>query len=242
MNFPPRPGISSWTTIKCDTYSQRFEVSMAKKIPQDVAFRLAQKARDAEKKAKDAEKKAKDAEKKIKEAEKKVKEAEKKAKEAAESLADDDLDDFDDLDDDAVTEDDTDESAETTQDESPKEDDDLDALMKQASSSESSEQRVQRAEKLAREGDFSGALEIWKELTASDADNPENWRGLASVLESRDQPGDATKAQTARDHADRIETQAIAEKTGRKMEDIIADLMDDGILNFSAGSDAKDSE
>jgi len=26
------------------------------------------------------------------------------------------------------------------------------------------------------------------------------------------------------------------------MEDIIADLMDDGILNFSAGSDAKDSE
>ena len=215
---------------------------MAKKIPQDVAFRLAQKARDAEKKAKDAEKKAKDAEKKIKEAEKKVKEAEKKAKEAAESLADDDLDDFDDLDDNSVTEDDTDESAETSQDESPKEDDDLDALMKQASSSESSEQRVQRAEKLAREGDFSGALEIWKELTASDADNPENWRGLASVLESRDQPGDATKAQTARDHADRIETQAIAEKTGRKMEDIIADLMDDGILNFSAGSDAKDSE
>ena len=114
--------------------------------------------------------------------------------------------------------------------------------MKQASSSESSEQRVQRAEKLTREGDFSGALEIWKELTASDADNPENWRGLASVLESRDQPGDASKAKTARDHADRIETQAIAEKTGRKMEDIIADLMDDGILNFSAGSDAKDSE
>ena len=114
--------------------------------------------------------------------------------------------------------------------------------MKQASSSESSEQRVQRAQRLAKEGDFSGALEIWKELTASDADNPENWRGLASVLDSRDQPGDATKAQTARDHADRIETQAIAEKTGRKMEDIIADLMDDGILNFSAGSDAKDSE
>ena len=126
--------------------------------------------------------------------------------------------------------------------ESPEEDDDLDALLKQASSSESSEQRVQRAQRLAKEGDFSGALEIWKELTASDADNPENWRGLASVLDSRDQPGDATKAQTARDHADRIETQAIAEKTGRKMEDIIADLMDDGILNFSAGSDAKDSE
>ena len=62
-------------------------VSMAKKIPQDVAFKLALKAKEAEKKAKEAEKKAKDAEKKIKEAEKKVKEAEKKAKEAAESLA-----------------------------------------------------------------------------------------------------------------------------------------------------------
>ena len=43
---------------------------MAKKIPQDVAFKLAQKAKEAEKKAKEAEKKAKDAEKKIKEAEK----------------------------------------------------------------------------------------------------------------------------------------------------------------------------
>ena len=114
--------------------------------------------------------------------------------------------------------------------------------MKQASSSESSEQRVQRAQKMEKEGDFTGALEIWKELTASDAENPENWRGLASVLESRNQPGDPKKAQTSRDHANRIETQAVAEKTGRKMEDIIADLMDDGILNFSAGSDAKDSE
>ena len=208
-------------------------VFMAKKIPQDVAFRLAQKAKEAEKKAKAAEKK-------IKEAEKKAEEAEKKAKEAEESAQD--LDDLDDFDDDLDSADDTDESAETSQDESPKEDDDLDALMKQASSSESSEQRVERAQRLAKEGDFSGALEIWKELTASDAENPENWRGLASVLDSRDQPGDATKAQTARDHADRIETQAIAEKTGRKMEDIIADLMDDGILNFSAGSDAKDSE
>ena len=215
-------------------------VFMAKKIPQDVAFRLAQKAKEAEKKAKEAEKKAKAAEKKIKEAEKKAEEAEKKAKEAEESAQD--LDDLDDFDDDLDSADDTDESAETSQDESPKEDDDLDALMKQASSSESSEQRVERAQRLAKEGDFSGALEIWKELTASDAENPENWRGLASVLDSRDQPGDATKAQTARDHADRIETQAIAEKTGRKMEDIIADLMDDGILNFSAGSDAKDSE
>ena len=217
-------------------------VSMAKKIPQDVAFRLAQKAKDAEKKAKQAEKKAKDAEKKIKEAEKKVKEAEKKAKEAAESLADDDFDDLDDFDIDVDSAEDSGGSAETNQDESLEEDNDLDALLKQASSSESSEQRVQRAQKLAKEGDFSGALEIWKELTASDADNPENWRGLASVLDSRNQPGDAAKAQTARDHADRIETQAIAEKTGRKMEDIIADLMDDGILNFSAGSDAKDSE
>ena len=216
-------------------------VSMAKKIPQDVAFKLAQKAKEAEKKAKEAEKKAKDAEKKIKEAEKKVKEAEKKAKEAAESLADDNFDDLDDFDDDVDSAEDSGGPAETTQ-ESPEEDDDLDALLKQASSSESSEQRVQRAQRLAKEGDFTGALEIWKELTASDADNPENWRGLASVLDSRDQPGDATKAQTARDHADRIETQAIAEKTGRKMEDIIADLMDDGILNFSAGSDAKDSE
>ena len=217
-------------------------VSMAKKIPQDVAFKLAQKAKDAEKKAKQAEKKAKDAEKKIKEAEKKVKEAEKKAKEAAESLADDDFDDLDDFDDDVDSAEDSGGSAETNQDESLEEDNDLDALLKQASSSESSEQRVQRAQKLTKEGDFSGALEIWKELTASDADNPENWRGLASVLDSRNQPGDAAKAQTARDHADRIETQAIAEKTGRKMEDIIADLMDDGILNFSAGSDAKDSE
>ena len=217
-------------------------VFMAKKIPQDVAFRLAQKAKDAEKKANAAEKK-------IKEAEKKVKQAEKKAKEAAESLADDDfddlddLDDFDDLDEDSDSAKHPDKSVEQAQEETPEgEDDDLDALMKQASSSESSEQRVQRAQKMEKEGDFTGALEIWKELTASDAENPENWRGLASVLESRNQPGDSKKAQTSRDHANRIETQAVAEKTGRKMEDIIADLMDDGILNFSAGSDAKDSE
>ena len=113
-------------------------------------------------------------------------------------------------------------------------------MLKQASSSESSEQRVQRAKRLVGEGDFDGALEIWKGLTASEAENPENWRGLASVLEERNQAGDATKAQTAREHADRIQTQAIADKTGRKMEDIIADLMDDGVLNFSAGSDAKE--
>ena len=203
---------------------------MAKKIPEHIALRLAQKAKAAEKKAKAAEKKVKDAEKKIKEVEKKAKDAEKKVKET--EVASDDLDDFDDLDD---------------QEDSPKEassdsDNELEELMKQASSSESSEQRVQRANRLAKEGDFEGSLEIWKALTASEAENPENWRGLASVLESRNQEGDSRKAQTARDHADRIQTQAISEKTGRKMEDIIADLMDDGILNFSAGTDAKDSE
>ena len=47
-------------------------VFMAKKIPQDVAFRLAQKAKEAEKKAKEAEKNAKAAEKKIKQADKKA--------------------------------------------------------------------------------------------------------------------------------------------------------------------------
>ena len=46
---------------------------MAKKIPQDVAFRLAQKAKEAEKKAKAAEKKIKEAEKKVKEDEVKKK-------------------------------------------------------------------------------------------------------------------------------------------------------------------------
>ena len=33
-----------------------------------------------------------------------------------------------------------------------------------------------------------------------------------------------------------------AEKTGRKMEDILADLLDDGILNFSAGSDSASND
>ena len=51
--------------------------------------------------------------------------------------------------------------------------------------------------------------------------------------------GEEQKAETAREHANRLETHAIAEATGRKMEDIIADLLDDGVLNFSAGSDAK---
>ena len=249
---------------------------MAKKVPQDIAFKLAQKAKDAdkkikaaEKKAQEAEKKAKDADRKIKAAEKKAKEAQKKAEEAAEKseevaeVLDDDFDDidFDELDD----FDDFDDFEEDTKDEEIEEDsqsekdpgsvgeaevetqgsaddDDLDALLKQASASEGSDVKVARANKLAEEGDFSGALDIWKELTASEGSDPSNWRGLASVLESRNDQGDADKARTAREHADRIETQAIAEATGRKMEDIIADLLDDGVLNFSAGSDAKDSE
>ena len=232
---------------------------MAKKIPEHIAFRLAQKAKEADKKVKAAEKKAKEAEKKAKEAEKKAKEAEKKVKVVEEKVKDveektediDDFDDFDDLDDLDDFEDNEEDSAEDL-DEAKKDsesvttsgtpDDDLDALLKQASSSESSEQRVQRANRFVSEGDFESALEIWKDLTASEADNPENWRGLANVLEERNQEGDLAKAQTARSHSERIETQAISEKTGRKMEDIIADLMDDGILNFSAGSDAKDSE
>ena len=230
---------------------------MAKKIPEHVAFRLAQKAKDAEKKIKEAEKKVKEAEKKAKEAEKKAKEAEKKANQVEEKEDDledfddlddlddfDDLEDFDDLDDfDAVEESPDELEEETTSEEVPEgSDDELDALLKQASSSESSEQRIQRANRLVSEGDFDGALEIWKDLTASESENPENWRGLASVLDERGQAGDAAKAQTSRDHADRIQTQAIAEKTGRKMEDIIADLMDDGILNFSAGTDAKEDQ
>jgi len=237
---------------------------MAKKIPEHIAFRLAQKAKDAEKKAKAAEKKvkaaekkAKDAEKKVKAAEKKVKATEKKTNGSEEATADDfddfddfddlpDLDDFDDIDDDEDSENtESEESTVVSQDaisSDSEEDDELEALMKQASSSESSEHRIQRANRLTSEGDFGGALEIWKDLVASEAENPENWRGLASVMEVRNQEGDAAKAKTARDHASRIENQAIANKTGRKMEDIVADLMDDGILNFSAGSDSKDSE
>ena len=230
---------------------------MAKKIPDHVAFRLAQKAKDAGKKVKAAEKKIKAAEKKAKDAEKKVKAAEKKTNGSEEATADDiddfddfddlpDLDDFDDIDDDEDSQNvEPEESGGDSQDaisSGSEEDDELETLMKQASSSESSEHRIQRANRLTSEGDFGGALEIWKDLAASEAENPENWRGLASVMEARNQEGDAAKAITARDHASRIENQAIANKTGRNMEDIIADLMDDGILNFSAGSDAKDSE
>ena len=193
---------------------------MAKKIPQDIAFRLAQKAKEAEKKAKDAEKKTED-----------------------------NIDDFDDFDD--FDEDDSEEhsDAEPVEDEVKEQteepessDSDLDELLQQASDSESSDLKIARSNKLLSEGDFAGALEIWKGLTASESENPANWRGLASVLDVRDQAGDAAKAKTAREHADRIETQAIAAATGRNMEDIIADLLDDGELNFSAGSDAKETE
>ncbi len=225
---------------------------MARKVPEHVAYRLAEKAKAAEKKAKDAEKKAKDAEKKAKEADKKVKAADKKVK-AAETDSDDldDFDDFDDLDDfddfdDFEEEQVEEESHEQKEDKNPNEasddDDDLDALLKEASASEGSDVKISRANRLAKDGNFNGALEIWKELTANEGNEPSNWRGLASVLESRDNDGDAEKAKTAREHADRIETQAIAEATGRKMEDIIADLLDDGVLNFSAGSDSKDTD
>ena len=244
---------------------------MAKKIPEHIAFQLAQKTKEqakklkeAEKKIKEAEKKAKDADKKAKDADKKAKEADKKAKEAEEAGQDDDseidldildelddLDDFDDFDDfDEVEEEEVVEDAEEVAEEvseaevdiPPSEesgDDELDALLKQAKGPVF-ESKVERANRLSEEGDFNAALEIWKELTASDGNDPANWRGLASVLESRNDLGDADKAKTAKDHADRLETQAIADATGRKMEDIIADLLDDGILNFSAGSDAKD--
>ncbi|MEO2115549.1 MAG: hypothetical protein ABGX21_04470, partial [Candidatus Poseidoniia archaeon] len=192
---------------------------MAKKIPEHIAFRLAQKAKAAEKKIKEAEKKVKEAEKKVKEAEKKAKTAEKKVQDAEEAADDsDDHDDFDDLDDfddfDAIEDAPGEESGELEEEPqtglvSENADNELEALMKQASSSESSEQRVQRANRFANEGDFDSALEIWKDLTASEAENPENWRGIASVLDQRNLEGDAAKAQTARDHSDRIETQVI---------------------------------
>ena len=233
---------------------------MAKKIPEHIAFQLAQKTKEQAKKLKEAEKKIKEAEKKIKEADKKAKEADKKAKEAEQEddseidldVLDelDDLDDFDDFDDfDEIEEEDVEDAEEVVEEVSEAEVDippseesgdvELDALLKQAKGPVF-ESKVERANRLSEEGDFNAALEIWKELTASDGNDPANWRGLASVLESRNDPGDSDKAKTAKDHADRLETQAIADATGRKMEDIIADLLDDGILNFSAGSDAKD--
>ena len=221
---------------------------MARKVPEHVAYRLAEKAKAADKKIKAAEKKAEEAEKKAKAADKKIKAAEKKAKAAEEKVKEaeedtEDLDDFDDFDEDKQEEE-SEEKKDGDKDskEASDDDDDLDALLKEASASEGSDVKVSRANRLTKEGDFNGALEIWKELTANEGNEPSNWRGLASVLESRDNDGDAEKAKTAREHADRIETQAIAEATGRKMEDIIADLLDDGVLNFSAGSDAKDGE
>ena len=228
---------------------------MARKVPEHIAYRLAQKAKEADKKVKEAEKKAKEAEKKAKEAEKKAEKAEMKAEEiqdkAKESEDDgdsidldeldgfDDFDDFDDFDEEEDKGEDKDASGNSSGVEE-KTDDDLDALLKEASASESSETKVARANGLAKDGKFEESLAIWKELTANEGSEPSNWRGLASVLELRNDAGDANKAKTAREHADRIETQAIADATGRKMEDIIADLLDDGVLNFSAGSDAKE--
>ena len=219
---------------------------------------MAQKAKAAVKKAKAAEAKTKAAEKKAVAAEEKAVAAEEKAvaaeekavaaeEKAAATDGEDDFDDFDDFDDD----DDQDVDAEVAapegdeqeiQDSPDSEDDELDVLLKHAEESESGETKVERADRLAEEGDFNGALEIWKELTAGNESDPANWRGLASVLESRNQEGDSAKARTTRGHADRLETQAVAEATGRKMEDIIADLLDDGVLNFSAGSDAKEQQ
>ncbi|MDC1419555.1 helix-hairpin-helix domain-containing protein, partial [Euryarchaeota archaeon] len=105
-------------------------------------------------------------------------------------------------------------------------------LLEQASESENPEDRSLR---LIAKGDLSGALEVWKTATIKQSSNPKNWRGLAHVL---DLMNESDKSKTAQSHAERIESKAIADKTGRKMEDILADLLDDGILNFSAGSDA----
>ena len=221
---------------------------MARKIPEHIAYRLAQKAKEADKKIREAEKKAKEAEKKAEKAEMKAEEIQDKAKESeddGDSIDLDELDGFDDFDDfdDFDEEEDKGEDKDTSGNSSgveEKTDDDLDALLKEASASESSETKVARANGLAKDGKFEESLAIWKELTANEGSEPSNWRGLASVLELRNNDGDANKAKTAREHADRIETQAIADATGRKMEDIIADLLDDGVLNFSAGSDAKE--
>ena len=223
---------------------------MARKVPEHIAYRLAQKAKEADKKIREAEKKAKEAEKKAEKAEMKAEEIQDKAKESEDDGDSidldelDELDGFDDFDDfDDFEEEDKGEDKDTSGNSSggeEKSDDDLDALLKEASASESSETKVARANGLAKDGKFEEALAIWKELTANEGSEPSNWRGLASVLELRNDAGDANKAKTAREHADRIETQAIADATGRKMEDIIADLLDDGVLNFSAGSDAKE--
>ncbi len=222
---------------------------MARKkgVPDHVAVRLVQKAKDAEKKAKAAEKKAKSAEKKAIVAEKKTKAAEKKAivaekkTKAAEKkskTADekDDFDDFDDFDDDSDADkevDSGDGEDHADADDSEQVDEELASLLEKASLSEDPEARTA---KMMREGNFEGALEVWKKQTVEDSENADNWRGLATVLDAMDE-GD--KANTVRMHLQRLEAQAVSEVTGRSMEDIMADLLDDGVLNFSAGSDAK---
>ena len=104
--------------------------------------------------------------------------------------------------------------------------------MEKASESEDPEVKATR---FIAQGNFLGALEVWKKATINDDSNPKYWRELSNVL---DMIGESEKSKIAKDHADRIESQVISEKTGRKIEDILADLLDDGILNFSAGSDS----
>ena len=119
---------------------------------------------------------------------------------------------------------------------SKSEDSELDSLLEQASESEDISTRANR---LMAQGNLSGALEVWKKATINDGEKSEYWRGLANVL---DIMGESEKSKIAKEHADRLDSQAIAEKTGRKMEDILADLLDDGILNFSAGSDSASND
>ena len=183
-------------------------------IPEEVAVKLVQKAKVAEKKVAEAEKKA----------------------EEEEDLDFDDFDDFDDVEKDSKEE--LEEVLDEPKEEEIKEgidqskDMELDQLLELATESEKPEDRAIR---LIAKGDLSGALEVWKNATIKDGNNSKYWRGLANVLDLMDQP---EKSKTAQKHADRIDSKAIAEKTGRKMEDILADLLDDGILNFSAGSDS----
>ena len=201
-------------------------------IPEQVAVKLVQKAKVAEKKAAEAEKKIAKAEKKVAKAEKKAAEAEKKAEEIEEEL---DFDDFDDFDEQEAEEEPAEEPAEEPGKNSSKsqsEDIELDSLLEQASESEDVSTRANR---LMAQGNLAGALDVWKKATINNGDVSEYWRGLAQVL---DLMGESEKSKIAKEHADRLDSKLIAEKTGRKMEDILADLLDDGILNFSAGSDS----
>ena len=68
---------------------------MAKKVPQDVAFRLAQKAREADKKLKATDKKLKAAEKKAEKAEQKAEKAEQKAEKAEQKAEESESNDSD---------------------------------------------------------------------------------------------------------------------------------------------------